>query len=520
MSSGPATTATISTTTSSLPPLVFPVLSEDKDFIISNFVEDEKTAGSSGAGEELELPFGNIPRGERIGRIADWTGISAEAAQQRGNRRQAAITNTAAKLEEEEEGWSFSLGHASALTTGARRVAPAKATRAQPAATGPAARAGGLQQRDARSGPRRYGSSWARPVDRIREPSIKVGTEWKLVEEIEFSRLAKVQINVEEPEILSTFGSVSSYDRSYDKLKAKAEKPFTGSVGSVPAPASASDDAYLQECASQQKATIFTTETVAGLLMACQRTVQPWDIIVKRRGQSVFFDVRPDSRIHLVNVNETAGESAPEDASDAINSQFNLAMEATKINLALSEVLGKGQEQVSFDKEAVPAIGKAYRYSKYSLGGDDFSMIVRSEVCNALGQDTVISKAFLEYDPASFNWRQKLDVSRGAVLAHEIKNNSATLSRWVYQAICSGSTALKLAYVSRVSAKSPSRHVILGVHDFDPFDLATQMSLNVANGFGIIRALADLCLSQPDNADYALVRDANKPMLRLYALPQ
>lgn len=524
MSSGPTTTATTATgpatSNSTLPPLVFPVLSEDKDFIISNFIQDE---GAACASDEVELPFGNIPRGERVGRIADWTGISADSAQQRGNRRQAAITNTASKVEEEEEGWSFSLGHAaSSLATGARRAAPAKTVRTQQqAATAGPARAGGPQQRDNRGGPRRYGASWSRPVERIREPSIKVGTEWKLVEEIEFARLAKVQINIEEPEILASCGAISTYDRSFDKFKAKAEKPFAGSVESVPVPVSASDDAFLQECAARKEATIFTTDAVAGLLMACQRAVQPWDILVRRRGQAVFFDVRPGSRIHLVNVGETAGDGAPEDASEALNSQLNLALEATKINLSLPEVLGKGQEQVSLGQDALPAIGKAYRYSKYRLGSDDFTMLVRSEVSNALSQsETVISKAFLEYNPAKFSWREKLDVSRGAVLAHEIKNNSAMLSRWVYQAIFTGSSALKLAYVSRVNPKSSARHVLLGVHDFDPFDLATQMSLNVANGFGILRALADLCLSQPDNTNYALVRDANKPMLRLYALPQ
>lgn len=519
------TVSSSSNATASVPSFVFPVLKEDKDFIITNFIQDDaQEISSSVSFEELDLPFGNIPRGDRIGRIADWTGASADTAQQRGGaRRVAAITNTHSKAEEEAEGWSFSLGNASVLAGGfSRRPAAANKPVRPQVASGPTSKGpAGQYQKDGRGPGRRFGpGGWSnRPVDRIREPSIKVGQDWKLVEEIEFSRLAKVQINVEEPSVLTTCGSAKVYDRSNDKLKAKAEKLYTGSVDSISVPVSASNDAYIQECFAKNEATIFTTDVVASLLMSCQRSVQPWDIVVKRRGQAVFFDARPGSSIHLTNVSENAGEAAPEDNSEGINSQANLAMEATKINAGLPEFLGKGQESVAFEGSANSGIGKAYRYSKFNLG-ESFDMVVRSELGNVLGgDDLALSKAFLEYDHSSFGWRSKLDTSRGAVLAHEMKHNGAVLSRWIYQAIYSGSTSLKLAYISRVNPKNPTRHSILGVHDFNPYDLATQMNLNVANGFGMIRALADLCLGLPENQDFALVRDANKPMLRLYTLP-
>ncbi len=504
----------------SLPAIVFPSFEEEKDFIISNFVDQESPAVENGI-DVFELPFGNIPRGERIGRIADWTGLSADNLQQRGGQRRAtAITNTLQKAEEEIEGWSLSLASANVVSSGGRRSVAARPLRGALPSIGATSGSRQFSQKDSQTTQRRF-SSWSnRPSNRIREPSIKVAQDWKLIEEIEFSRLSKLQINVEEPEVLASYGSVKVYDKSFDKLKVKAEKSFSDEPESLQAHVSASEDAFIQEALSNNAATIYTTDVVAGLLMACQRTILPWDIIVKRRGQSVLFDVRKDSNVALVTVNENAADNAPEDGSNGINSTMNLGIEATKVNECLGDFLGRSQEIKKFDHEADSKVGSCYRYTKLNLG-ENYALVLRSTInnCMSASDNVVLSKAFLEYESGSMDWRQKLDGSRGAVLAHEMKNNGAILSRWIYQAILSGSSALKLAYVSRLNFKNPNKHVILGVQEYDPFDLATQMNLNVPNGFGVIRAIADLCLALPDNTDYALVRDANKPVLRLYSTP-
>lgn len=507
-----------------LPSLVFPAMDDERDFIISNFVQDASAvAGESGTGQqdEFELPFGQIPRGDRIGRIADWTGLSAEAGQQRGARRSTAITNTASKVEEEQEGWSLSLGHTASMPGVTRRSTAARPVRGAPSANIIAAPGRGAPQ--TRGGPRRYGAWGNRPSDRIREPSIKVGQDWKLIEELEFSRLSKVQINVDEPTVVASFGSAKVYDRNFDKLKAKAEKALTDE-GVLKGIVSASDDLFIQECFAKDEATIYTTDAVASLLMACQRTVQPWDIVVRRRGAAVFFDARPDSKVNLVFVNETAADSSlPDEGSETINSMLCLAAETTRLNNSIGEFFGKGQPSVKLGAEANTAIAPAYRYSKFKLG-ESFSMLVRSEVSNAMTSESngelALSRALLDTEANTMDWKQRLDTQRGAVLAQAMKNNGATLARWIYSAVFGGCSSLKLAYVARQAPKSPQRHLILGVHDFEPYDLAKQMSLNVANGFGILRALADLCLSLPENQTYAIVRDANKPLLRLYSVPQ
>ena len=74
-------------------------------------------------------------------------------------------------------------------------------------------------------------------------------------------------------------------------------------------------------------------------------------------------------------------------------------------------------------------------------------------------------KALNEWDSkysGNIDWRQKLDVQRGAVLANELKHNSCKLSKWTVQALLAGSDLLKYGYITRFNMKDSSRHVILG----------------------------------------------------------
>ena len=44
------------------------------------------------------------------------------------------------------------------------------------------------------------------------------------------------------------------------------------------------------------------------------------------------------------------------------------------------------------------------------------------------------------------------------------------------------------------------------------------MNLSLPNGWAIVRAIVDMCLRKPEGK-YVLVKDPNKPVLRLYAVP-
>jgi translation initiation factor 3 subunit D len=45
------------------------------------------------------------------------------------------------------------------------------------------------------------------------------------------------------------------------------------------------------------------------------------------------------------------------------------------------------------------------------------------------------------------------------------------------------------------------------------------MSLQVTNGWGIVKTVVDLALKLPEGK-YVLVKDPNKPVIRLYSVPK
>lgn len=53
---------------------------------------------------------------------------------------------------------------------------------------------------------------------------------------------------------------------------------------------------------------------------------------------------------------------------------------------------------------------------------------------------------------------------------------------------------------------------------YKPREFAAQMNLNLANGWGIVRTIVDMCLKMPEGK-YVLLKDPNKQVLRLYQVP-
>jgi translation initiation factor 3 subunit D len=74
------------------------------------------------------------------------------------------------------------------------------------------------------------------------------------------------------------------------------------------------------------------------------------------------------------------------------------------------------------------------------------------------------------------------------------------------------------SFVSRANPRANDKHVILGVANWKPRDFANQMNLSLSNGWGIVRTIADMCL-QREGSKFVLVKDPNKPIIRLYEVP-
>jgi len=88
-----------------------------------------------------------------------------------------------------------------------------------------------------------------------------------------------------------------------------------------------SEDPVIKELAD--KGTVFATDGIVSHLMACTRSIAPWDLVITKSGTKIYFDKRDGSQFDIVTVNETALEPPVDDGS--------LAREATFINQMFSQ---------------------------------------------------------------------------------------------------------------------------------------------------------------------------------------
>ncbi|KAG9509454.1 Eukaryotic translation initiation factor 3 subunit D, partial [Fragariocoptes setiger] len=368
-----------------------------------------------------------------------------------------------------------------------------------------------------------------------RDASVYVQPSWNILEEMDFPRLSKLSLpGVSEAQDVYVCGAVEYYDKSFDRVNCKQGR-LLQRVNRVFHKVTTTDDPIIRKL-SKTEGNVFATDAIIATLMCAPRSVFSWDIVVQRVGDKLFFDKRDESDFDLLTVHETAIEMPfSDDPASSVNSPRHLALEATYINHNFSQqVLKMGEEKFEFenpnpfletseDKTEVSSV--AYRYRKWKLG-DDVTLVVRCEHDAAIiGPDNkpqfMNIKAFNEWDSrttSNIDWRQKLDVQRGAVLASELKNNSNKLGKWTIQALLSGSDYLKFGYVSRVHAKDSSKHIILGTQTFKPKEFADQINLNMDNAWGILRCIIDTCMKLPEGR-YLILKDPNKPLLVLYDVP-
>ncbi|KAE8783264.1 eukaryotic translation initiation factor 3 subunit D-like [Hordeum vulgare] len=363
------------------------------------------------------------------------------------------------------------------------------------------------------------------------KPSVDIQPDWTILEQIPFANFTKLSFAVnDQPEDLLVCGAVDSYDRAYDRVNPKTARRLERFKNRQFFKITTTDDPIIRRLAEEDKATVFATDAILAALMCTPRSILSWDIVVQRVGNKLFFDKREGSQLDLLTVNETAQEQLPENKDD-INSAPALAVEATYINQNFSQqVLVRDGEKVTFDEpnpfaseneEAAPV---CYRYRRWKLD-DDISIIARCEV-HAAGVDPSGARQFLtlnalnEFDPkiTGVDWKQKLESQRGAVLATELKNNANKLARWTAQALLSGADMMKLGYVSRVHPRDHFNHSILTVMGYKPRDFATQINLNTANMWGIVKSIVDICMKF-EEGKYVLVKDPAKPQMRIYQVP-
>lgn len=372
---------------------------------------------------------------------------------------------------------------------------------------------------------------------RAREASVVISPAWNMLEEVEFHRLSKLRLQVDDPEDVGSYGRLYAYDKNYDRITTKTEKPLQ-LVDRLKYNVTTSDDPVISNLAQQGAANVYTTDAILSVLMTAPRSAYPWDIVITRTANGLFLDKRDGGAFDSVTVNENAAD--PPAPGEGINSLGRLSLEATFINtnFASQVVLETSAPALDMqnpnpfiggEDENEPVASCAYKYRVYDLGiteEEDVRLCVRTEA-DAYAPQTkglVTIRALNEFDPrapgagGAPDWRTKLDSQRGAVVATEMKNNSCKLAKWVVQSILAGSESLKLGYVSRANPRDNTRHVVLSAVSVRPTDFAAQLGVALPNGWGIVRSVIDMCLKHPEGK-YVLVKDPNKPVIRLYNVP-
>ncbi|EAS37016.1 eukaryotic translation initiation factor 3 subunit D [Coccidioides immitis RS] len=540
------------------------------------------------------VPYAPFSKGDKLGRMADW-GADSKDSRERGrqaynrNYRDQQVygagTSSLFAVQVAEDESSFSVvdnTRTSVKTRGFGRgggtIFRGRGQRGgaqrgrggafQRPAGGRGGQAGGDRYYDQRGGRgnrgRRFGWKDYDKPQRNRDSSVAIRPEWSMLEEIDFSRLSKLNLETPDGEDLDNYGFLYYYDRSYDKAPVKNTERRLRALERAAYNVTTSADPVIQELAEKDEATVFATADILSMLMCASRSVYSWDIVIVKHGNKIYFDKRDNASIDLVTVNENAAD-APMEASegqakhDSINTPGALALEATIINhnFALQTVVESDSAKVEFShpnpfynpsEETEPLASKGFKYRRFDLSlekdEEPVQIIVRTEIDavlknNISGEDQHVTlKALNEFDHkaqgagGALDWRSKLYSQRGAVVATEMKNNNVKLARWTTQAILAKSDVMKLGFVTRANPRSATAHMILGVIGYKPREFALQMNLNMANGWGIVRTIIDLVNSldardeeEGDDAQedkikkYILVKDPNKSVVRLYSVP-
>ncbi|KAI1946390.1 hypothetical protein LOZ57_003645 [Ophidiomyces ophidiicola] len=544
-------------------------------------------------GNTLEgVPYAPFSKGDKLGRMADW-GSDSKDARDRGRQTYnrnfrdqqvyGAGTSSLFAVQVAEDESSFSVVDNTRTSVKTRGFGRGGGTifrgRGQRGGTqrgrggqfqrttgGRGGHTGGDRYYDQRGGRgnrgRRFGWKDYDKPQRNRDSSVTIRPEWSMLEEIDFSRLSKLNLDTPDGEDLDNYGFLYYYDRSYDKAPVKNAERRLQALERAAYNVTTSADPVIQELAEKDEATVFASADILSMLMCASRSVYSWDVVIVKHGNKIYFDKRDNASIDLVTVNENAADApmeAPEGQAgakhDTLNTPSALALEATIINhnFALQTVVESESAKVDFNnpnpfynpsEETEPLASKGFRYRRFnlSLEKDDepVNIIVRTEVDavlknNISGDDQYVTlKALNEFDykaqgaGGALDWRTKLYSQRGAVVATEMKNNNVKLARWTTQAILAKSDIMKLGFVARANPRSSAAHVVLGVVGYKPREFAMQMNLNIGNGWGIVRTIIDLVNSVEDDDEddsqekvkkFVLVKDPNKAVIRLYGVP-
>lgn len=393
---------------------------------------------------------------------------------------------------------------------------------------------GGSRFQSSQQRTRVIGSGTSRRNEREnREPSVPIQDSWKLLEQFELSVFSKMAMNPPAASDIGVYGSLRRFNEEYDRLTVKSAKKLQRFADVNFVYVTTLDDPVIESLIESKQGNVFCTDELMSYLMTLPRSVLPWDIVFTRIENMLFIDKREDSNLELLTVNENSTITINE-ALAPYNEQEKLRIEATAINQNyLCQVLKSDKDEPPktfenpnpFDVEE--GEGKpspiAYRYRKWNLGEN--VLIARTEIHGYVKRGENIDYANIyalnEWDArlsGTTEWRQKIDSQSSAIIATELRNNSAKIARWTAQSLLSGAELMKIGFVSRAAPNNPTTHQILKSQLYNPKEFSNQIGLTANNMWGIFKSIVDFMMSRPEGK-YILLRDPNKPSVRIFSIP-
>ena len=406
-------------------------------------------------------------------------------------------------------------------------------------------------------------------VKGIREWSVPIKPEYTLLGEINLGAIGRkrgagvskfdwliTDASKIEHEDLIKCGQLAGYDKTYDKVSARkpvgVQKFDDVNFYNV----STSQDPVMEELitraaesedlssASDKKSSLLIacTDQVLSVLMAANRSIYSWDLVITRNGNTILIDKRDGATcIDFQTVNENAQDPPSYDENldplQQINSPVKLGVEATAVSqnisqmvLSLEDVEDMEYPNPFFDEDeeengsSRPAC-TSYIYRKTFIPaaassiGRDLNFILRGEV-NAKGGVAV--KTLTEYDSKLTNWKDSFERNRDtAVFATEMKNNSCKISRWLASCVVGDCDMLKVGFVVRKTEEDPWNHQLLAVQSHSVSDLMSQMAMSQQSMWSSVLSLIEqiVGIEEETVGRYLVVKDPSKPVLNLYAIP-
>lgn len=289
---------------------------------------------------------------------------------------------------------------------------------------------------------------------------------------------------------------------------------------------------------------MFTTDVVLAALMACRRSVLPFDVMATKRNGSVFFDIRPGSHLERHTNDETspellsgAGSEESKGEKSGIDKPESLMLEAT---VASANFVHQTTQQQQQQDQRIPVgkleqgspfpheaqLSRAYRYRRFFLEDSAIEVNVRCQLdcVGKRGEETTLmtSHGILETYTSRQNdmiWRQKLDTQQSAIVTSQLKGNAFKFARWSIEAMLAGADRMLLGFLSRTTLKNNANHSILAVSQYNPDLFAHQLHISLRHLWSLFEEIAER-IGKLDDGRFVLLREPNQDLFTVFSVPE